>query len=140
MVLGGGVFEMEFSRQLHRIASLFRSHCEEDIKKALGMGKEVDSICMRNFGDVAVIADELAVSFENIIVYLAANAGMDGVEALGKLRSFHDEGEIGYGLDVTKGIVCKDVKVEMPFGVQESAVVLAGEFAFQVLKINDIIT
>jgi chaperonin GroEL (HSP60 family) len=116
VVAGGGAVEVELARRL-------RTHAD-----AAG-GREGLA--------VAAVADAL----EAVPRALAANAGLDPVDALVALRAAHADGETRAGLDVDTGeaVDALDAGVVEPTAVKRRAYGAAVEAAGLVLRIDDIL-
>jgi len=89
--------------------------------------------------ELNLICERFSAAFEAIVVNLASNANMKPVETIGEIKRHIKEKKFDIGINLKKGIVGQMGKVEMPFGVSRSAVKLAAEFLYQVLKTNDIV-
>jgi chaperonin GroEL (HSP60 family) len=116
VVAGGGAVEVELARRL-------RTHAD-----AAG-GREGLA--------VAAVADAL----EAVPRAIAANAGLDPVDALVALRAAHADGETRAGLDVDTGeaVDALDAGVVEPTAVKRRAYGATVEAAGLVLRIDDIL-
>ena len=101
---------------------------------------------LRDFADSVGGREQLAVeafadALEVIPRTLAENAGLDPIDSLVDLRSRHDGGEFGAGLDAYTGDVIDmeaDGVVE-PLRVKTQAIESATEAAVMILRIDDVI-
>ena len=156
LLRGGGVFEMQCSFLLHELALLFRKSILEDSNKAFYNGldeltekqvsvnetvrTDVETLTKIGSKETSKLCANLASAFEDIVITLANNAAMDGVEVLGTLKNRHKNGNSMFGVDVLKRKICKEVNAIVPFKVSESAVFLTTEFISQILKIDDFVS
>ena len=101
---------------------------------------------LRDFADSVGGREQLAVeafadALEVIPRTLAENAGLDPIDSLVDLRSRHDGGEFGAGLDAYTGDVI-DMEAEgvvEPLRVKTQAIESATEAAVMILRIDDVI-
>ncbi|WP_459880045.1 thermosome subunit alpha [Halorubrum gandharaense] len=101
---------------------------------------------LRDFADSVGGREQLAVeafadALEVIPRTLAENAGLDPIDSLVDLRSRHDAGEFGAGLDAYTGDVI-DMEAEgvvEPLRVKTQAIESATEAAVMILRIDDVI-
>ncbi|MFO7834742.1 MAG: thermosome subunit alpha [Halohasta sp.] len=101
---------------------------------------------LRDFADSVGGREQLAVeafadALEVIPRTLAENAGLDTIDSLVELRSQHDGGSFGAGLDAYTGDVI-DMEAEgvvEPLAVKTQAVESATEAAVMILRIDDVI-
>jgi len=116
VVVGGGAPEMEVSSRL----------------KAWGE---------RLSGRVQLAAIDFAEALEVIPTTLAENAGLDPIDILVELRSRHEKGEEGTGVDVFGGQVRDMAKLDVyePLTVKEQIIKSASEAASMILRIDDVI-
>ncbi|MES3516756.1 MAG: thermosome subunit alpha [Natronomonas sp.] len=104
---------------------------------ALGLRDYADSVSGREQLAVEAFADAIDV----IPRTLAENAGLDPIDSLVDLRSRHDDGETGAGLDAYTGDVI-DMEAEgvvEPLRVKTQAIESATEAAVMILRIDDVI-
>ncbi len=101
---------------------------------------------LRDFADSVGGREQLAVeafadALEVIPRTLAENAGLDPIDSLVDLRSRHDAGEFGAGLDAYTGDVIdmEDEGVLEPLRVKTQAIESATEAAVMILRIDDVI-
>ncbi|MFC7325107.1 thermosome subunit alpha [Halorubrum rutilum] len=101
---------------------------------------------LRDFADSVGGREQLAVeafadALEVVPRTLAENAGLDPIDSLVDLRSRHDAGEFGAGLDAYTGDVI-DMEAEgvvEPLRVKTQAIESATEAAVMILRIDDVI-
>ena len=101
---------------------------------------------LRDFADSVGGREQLAVeafadALEVIPRTLAENAGLDPIDSLVDLRSQHDGGDFGAGLDAYTGDVI-DMEAEgvvEPLRVKTQAIESATEAAVMILRIDDVI-
>ena len=101
---------------------------------------------LRQFADSVGGREQLAVeafadALEVVPRTLAENAGLDPIDSLVDLRSRHDAGEFGAGLDAYTGDVI-DMEAEgvvEPLRVKTQAIESATEAAVMILRIDDVI-
>ncbi|MDB2244245.1 thermosome subunit alpha [Halorubrum ezzemoulense] len=101
---------------------------------------------LRDFADSVGGREQLAVeafadALEVVPRTLAENAGLDPIDSLVDLRSRHDGGEFGAGLDAYTGDVI-DMEAEgvvEPLRVKTQAIESATEAAVMILRIDDVI-
>ncbi|MBP1921796.1 thermosome [Halorubrum alkaliphilum] len=101
---------------------------------------------LRDFADSVGGREQLAVeafadALEVIPRTLAENAGLDPIDSLVDLRSRHDGGEFGAGLDAYTGDVIdmEEEGVVEPLRVKTQAIESATEAAVMILRIDDVI-
>ena len=101
---------------------------------------------LRDFADSVGGREQLAVeafadALEVIPRTLAENAGLDPIDSLVDLRSRHDAGEFGAGLDAYTGDVIdmEEEGVVEPLRVKTQAIESATEAAVMILRIDDVI-
>ncbi|MEM4950631.1 MAG: TCP-1/cpn60 chaperonin family protein, partial [Thermoplasmatales archaeon] len=116
-VVGGGAVEAELAYQLRKYAP------------SVG-GREQLAIEM------------FANALEIIPRTLAENAGMDPIDSLLKLRSEHQKGNRGIGIDAISGTVSDLLKKNViePTRVKSHAIESATEVATMILRIDDVIS
>jgi len=104
---------------------------------ALGLRDYADSVGGREQLAVEAFADAIDV----VPRTLAENAGLDPIDSLVDLRSQHDSGETGVGLDAYSGDIVdmEDDGVVEPLRVKTQAVESATEAAVMILRIDDVI-
>jgi len=116
LVAGGGAPEVELALRLRAYAS------------TVG-GRE--QLAIESFAD----------SMEIIPKTLAENAGLDQIDALVALRSAHEKGMKGAGLDMDTGKAVEMLKLGVvePLRVKTQAIKSATEVAVMILRIDDVI-
>jgi len=151
LALGGGVFEMNFADFLRNINKHVSTYSEMELPDLNLTSKEVNEhenymkifyskeLSVFEETELKVICEKFAESFETVVVYLANNAGMDGIVEVGKIKEFIEKGERDIGIRFDMEGVGRIQKVESPFGVYSSIVRLVAEFVYQVLKTNDVL-
>ncbi len=104
---------------------------------ALGLRDYADSVGGREQLAVEAFADAIDV----VPRTLAENAGLDPIDSLVDLRSRHDAGETGAGLDAYTGDVIdmEEEGVVEPLRVKTQAIESATEAAVMILRIDDVI-
>jgi chaperonin GroEL (HSP60 family) len=92
-------------------------------------------------GRVQLAAIDFAEALEVIPTTLAKNAGLDPIDILVELRSRHEKGEEGTGVDVFGGQVRDMAKLDVyePLTVKEQIIKSASEAASMILRIDDVI-
>jgi thermosome len=116
LVYGGGAIEVSLANKIREFATTLPS------KEQLAALKYAEAI-------------------EVIPTILAETAGMDPLEVLVNLKSYHAKGEIHYGINVLEGKISsmKDLKIFDPANVKIQALKAATEAAIMLLRIDDII-
>lgn len=116
-VVGGGAVQIELCRHLNEYAQKLS-------------------------GRRQLAVQEFANAVEVIPKSLAENAGLDPIDKLTELKSKHEDGEIGAGLDVMTGNVENlfDKGVIEPLKIKTQAIKSAGEAALMILRIDDVIS
>ena len=116
LVAGGGAPEVELALRLRASAS------------TVG-GRE--QLAIESFAD----------AMEIIPKTLAENAGLDQIDALVALRSAHEKGMKGAGLDMDTGKAVEMLKLGVvePLRVKTQAIKSATEVAVMILRIDDVI-
>ncbi|KAF6151702.1 hypothetical protein GIB67_001985 [Kingdonia uniflora] len=117
LIAGGGVPEIELSRQLGAWAKVLQG---------------MESYCIMSFAE----------ALEVIPYILAENAGLNMLTIVTELRNRHAQGEIDAGINVRKGQIINilEENVVQPLLVSTSAITLATECVRMILKIDDIVT
>lgn len=92
-------------------------------------------------GKMSLAIEAFARAIEKIPATLIETAGMDVIENLRKLETFHKNGQIGYGVNVLEGdLVDMDQKgIYDPLVVKANAIKSATEAATMILRIDDVI-
>jgi thermosome len=116
VVPGGGAIEMEISKKL----------------KEFGQSLS---------GREQLAVEEFANSLEFIPSTLAENAGLDPIEILTELKSFHDSGEKNYGLNLFTNKIENVLtsKIIEPYKIKAQAIDSATDVATMILRIDDVI-
>ena len=116
LVYGGGAIEISLANKIREFATTLPS------KEQLAALKYAEAI-------------------EVIPTILAETAGMDPLEVLVNLKSYHAKGEIHYGINVLEGKVSsmQELKIYDPANVKIQALKAATEAAIMLLRIDDII-
>ena len=109
-----------------------------EVELALAIRDYAESVGGREQLAVEAFADALEV----VPRTLAENAGLDPIDALVELRSRHDDGDDGAGLDVVTGEIIDmyDEGVVEPLPVKRQAIESATEAAVMILRIDDVIS
>jgi archaeal chaperonin len=117
VVYGGGSIEMELARKLKQYA---------------------DSVGGREQLAISAFAEAMEV----IPRTLAESTGKDPIDILVELRTRHDKGEDGAGVDVFKASIAdmKEYGVVEPLKIKTQAINSASEAAEMILRIDDVIT
>ena len=105
------------------------------------MAKELRRLAQRHAGREQLAILAFAKAMEIIPKTLAENSGIDPIDALTELRSAHDGGQAGHGLDVESGDVADAWKAGIiePLAVKTRAVSSACEVGIMILRIDDVI-
>jgi thermosome len=120
----------------------------EDGKVVPGGGSPETALALelRDFADSvggreALAVEHFADALEVVPRTLAENAGHDPIDSLVDLRSQHDAGETGSGLDAYSGDVVdmEGAGVVEPLRVKTQAIESATEAAVMILRIDDVI-
>ncbi|RLJ05664.1 MAG: thermosome subunit, partial [Candidatus Aenigmatarchaeota archaeon] len=116
-VYGGGAIEIELSRKLR------------DYAASIG-GKEQLAI------------NAFAESLDIIPRTLAESAGKDAIELLVAAKSEHENGNVGYGINVNEGKIddMEKLGVVEPTKIKFQAISSATDVAEMILRIDDVIT
>ncbi len=116
VVPGGGAIEIELSRKL------------KEFSQGL-VGRE------------QLAVDEFASALEFIPVTLAENAGVDPIDVLTELKSRHDSGEKGAGLNLFTNKVenVLESKIIEPLKIKSQAINSATDVSTMILRIDDVI-
>jgi chaperonin GroEL (HSP60 family) len=85
--------------------------------------------------------EAFAKALEHIPRALAQNAGLEAIDVLVQMRSAHEQGQSGAGIDVLKGKPVDMVKLGVlePLRVKSQAIQSATEAAVMILRIDDVI-
>jgi thermosome len=116
IVAGGGAPEMEIARTLREYAETLP-------------GRE--QLAVRSFGE----------AMEVVPLTLGENAGLDPIDLLLELRSRHEKGEKGAGVDVFEGKIkdMRELEVYEPLAVKKQTIKSASEAAIMILRVDDVI-
>jgi thermosome len=116
IIAGGGSPEMELAKYLR------------DYAKSLP-GKE------------QLAVQKYAEALEIIPITLSENAGIDPIDMISELRSFHEKGKVWMGVNVETGKVAdmEQLDVIEPLVVRKQIIKSATEAATMILKIDDVI-
>ncbi|MFC2142769.1 thermosome subunit beta [Candidatus Aenigmatarchaeota archaeon] len=117
VVYGGGAIEIELSRRLKKFA------------ETVG-GREQLAI------------NALAEAIEIVPRTLAESTGKDPIDILVELRTSHEKGDAGHGIDVINSKISdmKTLGVVEPLKIKTQAIKSASEAAEMILRIDDVIT
>ncbi len=117
IVPGGGATEIEVAKELRKYADSFK-------------GRE----------QLAVMA--FADAIEVIPRSLAENAGLDPIDKIAELRSYHEKNKPPFGLDVFSGKIQDMTKLGViePLKIKLQAIQSASEAAEMILRIDDLIS
>jgi len=149
LVLRGGTDHVvdEVERAVEDAMEVVRVTLEDGKVVPGGGAPETElSLGLRDFADSVGGREQLAVeafadAIDVIPRTLAENAGLDPIDSLVDLRSKHDAGETGSGLDAYTGEIVDmeaDGVVE-PLRVKTQAIESATEAAVMILRIDDVI-
>ena len=116
-VAGAGSAEVEVAKAIRKFAEKFS-------------GRE----------QMAILA--FAEAIEVIPKSLAENGGLDAINILAELRSFHEKGKTTYGIDLEQGKVRDAIEMGVlePLKVKTFAIKSAVEAAEMILRIDDVIS
>lgn len=92
-------------------------------------------------GRQSLVVKAFAEAIESIPSTLIETAGLDPIEDLNKLRTFHAQGKYSYGVDVIEGRLADMMQLGYvdPLVVKKNAIESAVEAAIMLLRIDDII-
>ncbi|MFD1565096.1 thermosome subunit alpha [Haloarchaeobius amylolyticus] len=149
LILRGGTEHVidEIDRAIEDSLGVVRTTIEDGKVLAGGGAPEIDlSLALRDYADSVGGREQLAVeafadALEVIPRTLAENAGLDPIDSLVELRSAHDGGDTGAGLDAYTGdTIDMDAEgVYEPLRVKTQAIESATEAAVMLLRIDDVI-
>ncbi len=149
LILRGGTEHVidEIDRAIEDSLGVVRTTLQDGKVLAGGGAPEVDlALSLRDYADSVGGREQLAVeafadALEIIPRTLAENAGLDPIDSLVELRSEHDAGETGAGLDAYTGDVIdmESEGVYEPLRVKTQAIESATEAAVMLLRIDDVI-
>ncbi|WP_254532419.1 thermosome subunit alpha [Natrinema gelatinilyticum] len=149
LILRGGTEHVidEVDRAVEDALGVVRTTIEDGKVLAGGGAPEIDvSLALRDYADSVGGREQLAVeafadALEVIPRTLAENAGLDPIDSLVELRSAHDGGDTGAGLDAYTGdTIDMDAEgVYEPLRVKTQAIESATEAAVMLLRIDDVI-
>lgn len=149
LILRGGTEHVidEIDRAVEDSLGVVRTTIEDGKVLAGGGAPEIDlSLALRDYADSVGGREQLAVeafadALEVIPRTLAENAGLDPIDSLVELRSAHDGGDTGAGLDAYTGdTIDMDAEgVYEPLRVKTQAIESATEAAVMLLRIDDVI-
>ena len=108
-----------------------------EIELAVRLEKYADEIG----GKESLAIRAFARAIQSIPATLIETAGLDVIETLEELRTYHAQGKISYGVDAVEGKV-KDMAAARlfdPLRVKKNAIKSATEAALMILRIDDII-
>jgi len=108
-----------------------------EIELALRLERYADEVP----GKESLAIRAFAKALEVIPATLIESAGLDVIETLEKLKSYHAQGKVHYGIDVIDGKLKDMVKANIidPLRVKKNAIKSAVEAAIMILRIDDII-
>jgi thermosome len=121
----------------------------EDGKVLWGGGavQQTLAIRLRRYAEKVGGKDQLAIeafadALESIPGILAENAGMDSVDAIGRLRKEHSEGRISHGIDPIAGDIADMAKLNVvdTYRAVRNALAAATETATLIIKTDDIVS
>ena len=149
LILRGGTEHVidEIDRAVEDSLGVVRTTLEDGKVLAGGGAPEIDvSLSLRDYADSVGGREQLAVeafadALEVIPRTLAENAGLDPIDSLVELRSAHDGGDTGAGLDAYTGdTIDMDAEgVYEPLRVKTQAIESSTEAAVMLLRIDDVI-
>ncbi|OLZ42537.1 thermosome subunit [Natrinema saccharevitans] len=149
LILRGGTEHVidEIDRAIEDSLGVVRTTIEDGKVLAGGGAPEIElSLALRDYADSVGGREQLAVeafadALEVIPRTLAENAGLDPIDSLVELRSAHDGGDTGAGLDAYTGdTIDMDAEgVYEPLRVKTQAIESATEAAVMLLRIDDVI-
>ncbi|WP_247731693.1 thermosome subunit alpha [Halovivax limisalsi] len=149
LILRGGTEHVidEVDRAIEDSIGVVRTTIEDGKVLPGGGAPEVTlSLALRDYADSVGGREQLAVeafadALEVIPRTLAENAGLDPIDSLVELRSDHDAGETGAGLDAFTGdtIDMEAEGVYEPLRIKTQAIDSATEAAVMLLRIDDVI-
>ncbi|AGB14794.1 thermosome subunit [Halovivax ruber XH-70] len=149
LILRGGTEHVidEVDRAIEDAIGVVRTTIEDGKVLAGGGAPEVElSLALRDYADSVGGREQLAVeafadALEVIPRTLAENAGLDPIDSLVELRSDHDAGKTGAGLDAYTGdtVDMEADGVYEPKRVKTQAIDSATEAAVMLLRIDDVI-
>jgi len=92
-------------------------------------------------GKESLAIKAFAEAIQSIPATLIETAGLDVIETLEELRTYHAQGNIHYGIDVVEGKIkdMAEAKLFDPIRVKKNAIKSATEAALMILRIDDII-
>ncbi|MEM2026027.1 MAG: thermosome subunit beta, partial [Desulfurococcaceae archaeon] len=134
----------EAERSIHDALCVVRNIVQEPKILPGGGAPEISlSLALRDWarslhGREQLAAMKFADALEVIPSILAENAGLDPLDIVVKLRSYHEKGMKSYGVNVLKGdlVDMKQLNVYEPLVVKRQALKSATEAAIMVLKID----
>ena len=108
-----------------------------EIELALRLERYADEVP----GKESLAIRAFAKALEVVPATLIESAGLDVIETLEKLRSYHAQGKVHYGIDVIDGKLKDMVEANVidPLRVKKNAIKSAVEAAIMILRIDDII-
>jgi thermosome len=149
LILRGGTEHVvdEVERAIEDSLGVVRTTLEDGKVLPGGGAPETElSMGLREYADSVEGREQLAVeafadAIDVIPRTLAENAGHDPIDSLVDLRSRHDDGETGAGLDAYTGdiIDMEEEGVVEPLRVKTQAIESATEAAVMILRIDDVI-
>jgi len=137
----------EAERSLNDMLNTVRNIYLEPKVVAAGGAPEVEiALRLEKYADEVGGKESLAIkafvrAIESIPATLIETAGLDVIDVLEELRTYHAKGEYHYGIDVIEGKVKDMAKAGIydPIRVKKNALKSATEAALMILRIDDII-
>lgn len=107
----------------------------------LGIAMRLEKYADEVGGKESLAIRAFARAIQSIPATLIETAGLDVVETLEELRTYHAQGNVNYGIDVIAGKVrdMAEAKLFDPVRVKKNALKSATEAALMVLRIDDVI-
>ncbi len=137
----------EAERSLNDLLNTVRNiYLEPKVVPAGGAPELEIAMRLEKYADEVGGKESLAIkafarAIESIPATLIETTGMDVVETLEELRTYHAQGRKSYGIDVIEGKIkdMAEAKIFDPIRVKKNAIKSATEAALMILRIDDII-
>jgi T-complex protein 1 subunit beta len=105
------------------------------------MANVVSQLAARTPGKEAVAIEAYAKALRMLPTIIADNGGYDSAELVSKLRAYHTDGKISYGLDMERGEVAdmRALGIMESYRVKQQVVISGSEAAEMILRVDSIL-
>jgi len=133
----------EMERSVHDVISLMKNKL--DIVVGAGaieieLANHMNEIARKIGGKEQLAIEKFAEALESIPMILAENCGLDAIEVLTNLKTFHSNGMVNIGVDLKNGVSdAKERGIIEPALVKAHAINSANNVATLILKLDQIL-